>query len=220
MSGDGRQLVIRDLGVCEYPRALELQEEAVSQRRAGEIEDTLFLVEHPATYTLGRNADRANITATPAELDRMGIVVHPTGRGGQVTYHGPGQLVGYPILDLRARKQGPVWYVSQLEEVLIRVLARLGITGVRDDINRGVWVNREKVAAIGVRITRHVTMHGFSLNVCVTLDDYRGIIPCGIQDRGVTSLDRLADSVTMPQVKEWLQEEFCSVFDYGSWTHI
>jgi lipoyl(octanoyl) transferase len=205
---------IRDIGRQPYGPVFKLQERLVADRLAGHIPDTLILVEHDPVYTLGRNADAHNVVAPPAALREAGIEVVRTTRGGDVTYHGPGQIVGYPILDLRARGEGVVWYVGRLEEVLIRLLAEYGIEGQRDRANRGVWVRQEKVAALGVRVTRGITMHGFALNVTTDLRQYGGIIPCGIRDRGVTSLDRLVPGVTVESVKPRLVEQFKIVFGY------
>jgi lipoyl(octanoyl) transferase len=203
---------ILDLGRRAYRPVLELQERLVEDRRAGRIPDTLILVEHEPVYTLGRNADERHIVAPAEELQRLGIDVVKTGRGGDVTYHGPGQLVGYPILDLGARGEGAVWYVGALEELLICVLADFGVRAGRDPINRGVWVGAQKIAAIGVRISRRITMHGFALNVCTDLTHYRGIIPCGLADRGVTSLNLFVKGVSIPDVKRSVVEHFRKMF--------
>jgi len=211
-----RVLEIRDLGLIGYGAALEIQEELVEARKRGEGADTLLLLEHTPVYTLGRNADEANVTATGAELEARGIEVVQTGRGGDVTYHGPGQLVGYPILDLGARGEGAVWYVGRLEQVMLKVLSEFGVEGRTDRKNRGVWVWDDKVGAIGVRITRHITMHGFSLNVCPDLSHYSGIVPCGIRDKGVTSLERLVEGVTMEMVKPVVVKKFVEILDYSN----
>ncbi|MBM4144116.1 MAG: lipoyl(octanoyl) transferase LipB [Lentisphaerae bacterium] len=198
-----------DLGRRAYGPALKLQEEYVACRRAGTIPDTLLLVEHDPVFTLGRSAREANLLWTAEELARRGIEVFRTGRGGDVTYHGPGQLVGYPIVDLAARRRGVLWYVQTLERVLVRVLGDFGIEGATDRRNRGVWVGRDKVAAIGVRVTHHITMHGFALNVRMDMANYAGIIPCGIRDKGVTSLHLLAPDVTMEEAKASVVKRFC-----------
>jgi lipoyl(octanoyl) transferase len=209
-----RKLDIRDLGRRDFESVFRLQEELVEARRVGEIPDTLLLVEHDPVYSLGRNADEVNITATPEQLAERGIAVVRTTRGGQVTYHGPGQLVGYPVLDLGDRKKGPSWYVTQLEEVLIRSLAEFNLEGQRDPINRGVWIGSDKIAALGVRISRHITMHGFALNVSVNLSDYEGIIACGIRERGVTSLDKFVPDASMARVKDVVGCQFREVLGY------
>jgi lipoyl(octanoyl) transferase len=192
-----RTLDVRWLGLVDYATALDLQQQLVEERRSGTIGDTLVLLEHPRVLTLGvrHRGGRANIVASQEELDRRGILVFDTGRGGDVTYHGPGQLVGYPIVDLRPDRCDVHRYVRDLETVLIRALAELGVTGIRVSGLSGVWVGprsrEEKIAAIGVRISRWITSHGFALNVSTDLDDFSTIVPCGIADRGVTSLDRL-----------------------------
>jgi lipoyl(octanoyl) transferase len=211
---DSQSLNVIDLGRMAYDRALKRQEELVAKRKNGEAPDTLLLVEHEPVYTLGRSAKETNVLLSGDELKRKGIEVVKTGRGGDVTFHGPGQLVGYPILDLSRWGKGAVWYVGSLEEVIIRTLADYGIKGGRDEKHRGVWIGDKKIAAIGVRITRHVTMHGFSLNVCVNLDYYKGIVPCGIADKGVTSLDRLVPGIRMEDVKKKIVERFKEVFGY------
>ena len=207
-------LHVQDLGVRAYEPVLELQETIVERIRERQTTDTLLLVEHEPVYTLGRNATEANVLISEEELATRGIHLIRTSRGGEVTYHGPGQLVGYPILDLTGRAEGPAGYVSLLEQVLIEVLAHYGIQACTDRRNRGVWVGREKIAAIGVRITRRITMHGFALNVTTDLHPYEGIVPCGIQDRGVTSMDRLVPEISMADVKQQVIKTFCRVFDY------
>jgi lipoyl(octanoyl) transferase len=192
-----RTLDVRRLGRVEYAEGLELQQRLVEDRRAGRIGDTLLLLEHPAVITLGvrTRGKPPNIVATDAVLEREGVAVFETGRGGDVTYHGPGQLVGYPILDLRPDRCDVHRYVRDLEEALIRAARTFGIEGVRVPGLTGVWVGppgrEEKLAAIGVRISRWITSHGFALNVTTDLRHFDLIVPCGIADRGVTSLERL-----------------------------
>ncbi len=170
-----------------------MQRELVEDRKAGRIGDLLLLVEHPHVLTLGVRGDggRSHILADAGILSARGIEVFETGRGGDVTYHGPGQVVGYPIVDLKPDRCDVHRYVRDLEEVLIRVAADYGVTATRVDGLTGVWVGREKLAAIGVRISRWVTSHGFALNVTTDLECFNLIVPCGIADRGVTSLERL-----------------------------
>ena len=195
-------LQIQDLGRCPYAEALRLQEELLEKRAEGAAPDTLLLVEHDPVYTLGRSGNEAHIVLPESELSSQGIEVFRVGRGGDVTYHGPGQLVGYPILHLRERGKGVLWHVETLEEILIAVLAEFGIEGQTDPRNRGVWIRNEKIAAIGVRIRKQVTMHGFSLNVKVDLSHYEGIVPCGLSDAGVTSMHRLVPEINMDDVKK------------------
>ena len=194
-------LNVVDWGRCPYRDALARQEEWVAQRQRGEIGDQLVLVEHDPVYTLGRNARDEHVLASSETLAAQGVDLVRVGRGGDVTYHGPGQLVVYPIIDLGAREKRGVWYVGQLENLVMAVLADFGVEGATDRKNRGVWVGDKKIAALGVRVTRGVTMHGFAINVRVDLAAYDAIVPCGIRGKGVTSLDRLVSEVTMAQVK-------------------
>ena len=200
------------LGRVPYEEGLRLQEERVARVKEGG-EERLFLLEHDPVLTLGRNADRKHITASPETLARMGISVHECGRGGDVTYHGPGQLVGYPILNL-APDRKDVWrYVRNLEEAVLCTLAGYGITAGRIPGLTGVWVGGEKVAAIGVRVSRWVTSHGFALNVDPDLGHFGTIVPCGIRDRGVTSMARLMTTAPdLPEVAHRFAERFAEVF--------
>jgi non-canonical purine NTP pyrophosphatase (RdgB/HAM1 family)/lipoate-protein ligase B len=207
----GPRLDVIDLGRMAYGPALRLQASMAAARRAGTAEDTLLLVEHEPVYTLGRQADEAHLLWSEAQRARRGIEVHHAGRGGDVTYHGPGQVVGYPILALGPRSRHAAWYVGVLEQVLVRTLARFGVAARGDARNRGVWIGAEKIGAIGVRIARGVTMHGFALNVAVDLSFFEGIVPCGIRGKGVTSLDRLVPGITPGQVKPVLVEAFRQV---------
>lgn len=194
-------LHVRDLGRYPYADALNLQQELVEERAAGKTPDVLLLVEHDPVYTLGRSAKEENVVMSPADLAARGIELFHVGRGGDVTYHGPGQIVGYPILHLRERGKGVLWHVATLEKILIATLCDFGIEGTTDPRNRGVWIGNEKIAAIGVRVRKQVTMHGFSLNVKVDLSHYGGIVPCGLSDAGVTSMDRLVPDVELDDVK-------------------
>jgi lipoyl(octanoyl) transferase len=188
-----RELHIRRLGLVPYEEALQLQKSLVEERKAGRIPDQLLLLQHPPVITLGVKArsDRSHILATDSELESQGVEFFETGRGGDVTYHGPGQLVGYPILDLKPDRCDVHQYVRDLEEVLIKVAADFGVSAGRVAGLTGVWVGQEKLAAIGVRISRWITSHGFAFNVTPNLDHFQLIVPCGIADRGVTSLERL-----------------------------
>lgn len=204
-------LRVVDLGRMGYGAALERQEACVADRLAERVPDTLFLVEHDPVYTLGRNANPAHVLPGAGPIERVA-----TSRGGDVTYHGPGQLVGYPILRLAGREQGVVWYVGLLEQVLIRLLAGYGLAATTDACNRGVWLGRDKVAALGVRVTRGITMHGFALNVTTDLAPYRGIIPCGLPDRGVTTLAAHCPGVTIEAVKAPLVRCFAEAFGHAA----
>jgi lipoyl(octanoyl) transferase len=210
---------IRRLGRIEYADALEMQKALVEDRRAGRIGDTLLLLEHPPVITLGvkTRGKPTNILASPDVLAAAGVGVFDTGRGGDVTYHGPGQLVGYPILDLQPDRCDVHRYVRDLEQVLIQAVAAFGVAGVRVPGLTGVWVGapgrEEKLAAIGVRISRWITSHGFALNVAPDLDHFRLIVPCGIADRGTTSLEQLlGHAVPMDTVEDAVAKAFAEVF--------
>lgn len=202
------------LGRVEYETALAMQNSAVACVTAGESSEKLLLLEHPHVFTLGRGADAANILASNRELLEHSIGVHETGRGGDVTYHGPGQLVGYPILNLKPDRCDVHRYVRDIEEVLIRTLSDFGIRASRLEGLTGVWIGDEKVAAIGVRIARWVTSHGFALNVTTDLGYFGMIVPCGISNKGVTSLSRLlGQDVEMRDVALIVAGHFADVFD-------
>ena len=188
------------LGRIGYDEALALQREMVELRHQGRVENVLLLLEHPPVLTLGRNSDRSNILATDEMLARKGVSIHEINRGGDVTYHGPGQLVGYPIFDLRSMtnasggRLGPVDYVRWMEEALIRLCAGYGVLTERIKGRTGVWTTgavgqEKKVGAIGVHVSRGITSHGFALNVTTDLRDFQWIVPCGLADAGVTSLE-------------------------------
>jgi len=203
----------------EYGAGLELQATLVEERRSGALGDTLLLLEHPPVITLGvkTRGKQVNIVASPEKLAAEGVSVFETGRGGDITYHGPGQLVGYPIFDLRPDRCDVHRYVRDIEEVLIIALRELGIESGRLDGRTGVWVGpagrEEKIAAIGVRISRWITSHGFALNVGTNLEHFQLIVPCGIADRGVTSIDRvLGRAVPMNGVEDAVVRAFGRVF--------
>lgn len=204
----------RWLGVLPYADALGLQEQLVSRRRAGEIPDQLLMLEHPHVITMGSSSTPEHILADANERARLGIELHETRRGGDVTYHGPGQLVGYPILDLKPDRKDLHRYLRDLEDVIIRVLARWDIEGWRSDGFTGVWTEAGKVAAIGVRVSSGwITSHGFALNVATDLDYFSTIVPCGLQDRNVASMKGiLGEAVSMVEVREAMVEELGVVF--------
>jgi lipoyl(octanoyl) transferase len=210
-----RTFEVRRLGLVPYREALELQKTLVEERRANRVPDLLLLLQHPAVITLGvRRDSRSHVKATDRQLTTHGIEVHEAGRGGDVTYHGPGQIVGYPILDLRPDRCDVHRYVRDLEEVMIRVCADYGIVAHRIAGLSGAWVGDEKIGAIGVRISRWITSHGFAFNVNTRLDDFRLIVPCGIADRGVTSLQNLVGSqLSIQEVEERVIRRFAEVFD-------
>jgi lipoyl(octanoyl) transferase len=184
-----------DLGLIGYAEAYALQKRVVAARKAGAIEDVLLLCEHPHVITLGRSGKRENLLASEHVLRQKGVAFHATDRGGDITYHGPGQIVGYPILNLGAIRRDVVWYVRTLEEAMIRATAELGITAEQLAGKTGIWVRmgttEEKLAAIGVHISRWVTSHGFAYNVSTDLRNFDLIVPCGIADRKATSLEKL-----------------------------
>lgn len=211
-----RTLTVRDLGAAAaYAEVLALQERLHAQRAAGEIPDTLLLLEHRPVYTLGRSADRGHVLFSEEALREAGIERVETSRGGDVTYHGPGQLVGYPILHLGEDGLRVLEFVERLEEALIRAVAAFGVPAGRDPRNRGVWVGNDKLAALGIRVSHQVTMHGFALNVNTRIEDYRGIVACGLRDAGVTSLARLLGrEVPMAEAKAAVERAFREVFGY------
>lgn len=216
MKDGSRELEVRRLGVVPYAEGLALQQALVEARKAGRIPDQLLLLEHPPVITLGvktRN-DRSHIVAPPALLREEGVEVFETGRGGDVTYHGPGQLVGYPIIDLKPDRCDVHQYVRDIEEVMIRAAARFGVTAGRVPGLTGAWVGNEKLAAIGVRIARWITSHGFAFNVNTALNHFDFIVPCGITDKGVTSLEKLLSRpVPMAEVEDAIVAAFTEVFD-------
>ena len=208
-----RTCEVRDLGAMRWGAAYALQEQLVGQRQRGEIGDQLLLVEHPHVVTMGRNGHLTNVLASPEVLAATGIDYHETNRGGDVTYHGPGQLVGYPIVYLNEWKRDVHAYVRALEEVVIRTLADLRLVGERVTGATGVWVGEAKVCAIGVHLSRWVTSHGFALNVTTDLQYFQYIVPCGLS-KPVTSLRQLGVSVTLDEVKPVLRRRFFEVYDY------
>ncbi len=211
-----RTLEIRRLGVVRYQDALALQRALVEERRAGHVPDLLLLLQHPAVITLGVKGDggRSNVVAAASRLAELGIDISETGRGGDVTYHGPGQIVGYPILDLRPDRCDVHRYVRDLEDVMARVCADYGLPATRHEGLTGTWIDEDKIGAIGVRISRWITSHGFAFNVNTNLDHFNLIVPCGIANRGVTSLQRATGrEVSIGEVENALIRHFCDVFE-------
>lgn len=211
------KLELLSLGSMDYASAYQLQVALLEQRIAEPDlhPDRLLLVEHDPVYTLGKYATDRDIVFADAQRKALGIDLVQTDRGGQVTYHGPGQITGYPIIRLsRKRGSGVAWYVNRLEEMLILTLRHFGLEGARDSINPGVWLGSDKVAAIGVRIRRQITMHGFALNVRAELSHYAGIVPCGIKERGVTSMHEHVPDIRVEDVKPILMDAFCEAFGY------
>jgi len=199
-------------GLTPYQHAWQLQQRISSGVRDGDP-PALILLEHPPVYTLGVRGRTEHVLLSQEALLSRGAEVHRTDRGGDVTFHGPGQLVGYPIIDLRAYGQGPVWYVRTLEALLIEVLSRFGIVALPSSGRPGVWVGNEKIAAIGVRVSRGVTTHGFALNVSTDLAYFQHIIPCGLADAGVTSMQRLTgEQFAMGEVETEVADAFARLF--------
>jgi lipoyl(octanoyl) transferase len=206
-----------DRGRIAYGPACELQRQLVEARKAGAIPDVLLLCEHPHVITLGRNGNREHLRAGERVLVQMNVELHSTDRGGDITYHGPGQIVGYPILDLAEHRRDVRWYVEQLEELMIRATADFGRAARRADGRRGVWIDtpsgEEKLAALGVHLSRWVTSHGFAYNVSTDLRYFDLIVPCGIAGKRATSLERaLGHTVPVEEVRERLVAHFAEVF--------
>jgi len=207
-----RSCTWRDLGRIDYAEAFELQRALVDQRKRGEIPDQFLIVEHPHTITLGRNGHMENLLARGEILDRAGVAFHPTDRGGDITYHGPGQIVGYPILDLREWKRDVVAYVRAIEQVIIDALADFGLKAGRVPGMTGVWVDGAKIAAIGVHISRWVTSHGFALNAATDLSYFQYIVPCGLV-KPVTSMAVLGAGAARENVIDRLVFHLGRVFE-------
>jgi lipoyl(octanoyl) transferase len=204
---------VEQLGLIDYAVALDLQRERVAQRKTGAIPDTLILLEHPHVYTFGRTAKQENMLVSPEFLASRGAQIFRTDRGGDITYHGPGQLVGYPILDLTQHRRDLGWYMRSLEEVFIRTARDYGIEAGRSQGVTGVWVGNDKLTAMGVHVSRWVTSHGFALNVNTDLRYFEWIVPCGLRGKGVTSLAKLLGrSIEMEEVTERVAERFGAVF--------
>ena len=200
---------ILDLGLSDYNETWKLQKQLQSKRIRGEIKDHFLLVEHPPVFTLGKNASKEHIISN---LDDVSII--QTDRGGNITFHGPGQLVGYPILDLNHYKRSITWYMRELEQLIIDVLCEYDIDANRKKGLTGIWVKNKKIAALGVRISKWVTMHGFSLNINPDLNYYEYIIPCGIKEYGVTSMAKIMDSEapSMDEIKIKMKKRFTKNF--------
>lgn len=214
MNSAPRSIAVRELGVMEYSEALELQACLVQERREATIPDTILLLEHPHVITLGSSSDLTHVLIDKKELEKRGIELFKVGRGGDVTYHGPGQLVVYPIIDLKPDRKDLHRYLRDLESVLIQVACSFGVQANRDPSGTGVFTELGKLGAIGVRISSGwITSHGVALNVSTQLDFFETIVPCGIRDRGVSSLEReLQCAVPMTQVKKCIVESFEQVF--------
>lgn len=206
-----------DLGFIDYKEAWDLQYKIHTSRVRGNVKDHFLLLEHPNTYTLGKTADKSNLIGNEEYLKEKNISVYDIDRGGDITYHGPGQIVGYPIINLNDWKQDTHKYLRALEEIIIRVCLEFGLIGRRDPEYTGVWIEDRKIAAIGIKVSRWVTMHGFAFNINTDLSLFNGIIPCGISDKAVTSLSKETNkTVEIDFVKSLILKHFTEVFEYNS----
>lgn len=206
-------MIVHDLGRIRYGAALAMQRDAVKRLQDGAGDEMLYLLEHEHVLTLGRNATLASLVASRELLATKGVELVETDRGGDITYHGPGQLVGYPIIALEDGRRDIRRYVNDVEEVLIRTLDHFGVEGRRDPKNRGVWVGDRKIASVGIRISRWVTMHGFALNVNTDLSYFSLIVPCGIAGCRMTTISQEAGrTVDMQSVKDAFTDAFCGIF--------
>jgi lipoyl(octanoyl) transferase len=212
-----KELLYSDLDNIDYKEAWDLQKEIFELRYKKEISDVFLLLEHPHTYTLGRVADKAHLIGSQDYLDKNKISVYDIDRGGDITYHGPGQIVGYPIIDLNQWQNDTHKYLRGLEEVIIRTCSYYGINASRDPKYTGVWVENRKIAAIGIKVSRWITMHGFAFNINSDLSFFNGIVPCGIFNKEVTSLMKeLNTKIDLHEVKRILVDNFIPYFGYDS----
>jgi lipoyl(octanoyl) transferase len=210
-----KTLTYCDLGFIDYKEAWDLQQEIHSKRVSGEVEDRLLLLEHPNTYTLGKTAHKENLIGSAQYLKNNQISVYDIDRGGDITFHGPGQIVGYPIIDLNNWYQDTHKYLRALEEVIIKTCSEYGLNCERNPKHTGVWIGDRKIAAIGIKVSRWITMHGFAFNVNTDLKLFNGIIPCGIQNKAVTSLKQeLNKELSIQEVKAKLLKNFSELFEY------
>ncbi len=201
------------LGNKSYGDSYRLQKEAVARRIHGEINDTLYLLEHHHCITIGKMGSRKNLLISDEEAVRRGIEVYETDRGGDITYHGPGQLVGYPIIQLQTRRKDVKWYLEMLEQTIIMTLSEFGIQGKRIDGLTGVWVEDRKIASIGVRVEKWITSHGFALNVNTDLSYFKLIVPCGIKDKDVTSMEKeLSLQIDLQEIVKVYIQSFSRIF--------
>lgn len=201
----------------DYKQAWDLQHEVFSKRVKNETDDTFFMLEHPHTYTLGKVAEKENLISSEVQLKELGVSVYEIDRGGDITYHGPGQIVGYPIIKLSEWKEDTHEYLRGLEEVIMNVCSDYGLTTHRNSKYTGVWIEERKIAAIGIKVSRWTTMHGFAFNINTDLNYFGGIIPCGIRDKEVTSFKKeLGKEIEIDEVKENLAKKFKDFFGYDS----
>lgn len=205
-----------DLGLVDYKEAWDMQKSLYEKRLNGEIPDTLLLLEHPHTYTLGKTANKNNLVGSDKYLNAKGIKVYDIDRGGDITYHGPGQIVGYAIFDLKKWKQDTHLYLRALEKVIIRTCSDCGLSTSMDEQHTGVWVDDRKICAIGIKVSRWITMHGFAFNVNTDLELFGGIIPCGINDKEVTSLKYELNKIfDIQSIKELVVKNVKDIFEYS-----
>ena len=210
-----RELFYCDLGFIDYKEAWDLQKSTFELRHNKKLPDIIFLLEHPHTYTLGKTADKKNLIGSDDYLSKNNISVYDIDRGGDITYHGPGQIVGYPIIDLNEWQNDTHKYLRGLEEVIIKTCAGYNVIGTRVSKYTGVWIENRKIAAIGIKVSRWITMHGFAFNVNTDLSLFSGIIPCGISDKEVTSLQKeTGKKIDIQEVKSLLVKNFKEVFNY------
>ncbi len=215
MNKEPRKLVYCDLGLIDYKEAWDLQKSVHQLKTENKIDDVLFLLEHPHTYTLGKTADKENLVGGDEYLTENNISVYDIDRGGDITYHGPGQIVGYPIISLTNWNQDTHKYLRAIEEVIIKVCDEYGLDASRVEKYTGVWIDDRKICAIGIKVSRWITMHGFAFNVNTDLKLFKGIIPCGISNKDVTSLNReLKKEINLGEVKEQILHQFSVIFNY------
>ncbi len=218
---ENRKLYYCDLGFIDYKEAWDLQRETFELRVRNKIPDVIYLLEHPNTYTFGKTADHNNLVGSEEYLSSNKISVYDIDRGGDITYHGPGQIVGYPIINLSDWKQDTHKYLRALEETIIQTCSSYRITGERVPDYTGVWVEDRKIAAIGIKVSRWITMHGFAFNVKTDLSFFSGIIPCGISDKDVTSIKReIKSDVPIDEVKSKIVKSFAGIFGYNDFTQV
>ncbi|PID59349.1 MAG: lipoyl(octanoyl) transferase [Ignavibacteriae bacterium] len=216
-----KELFYLDLGSIDYQKAWDLQHSLFKMRIEDKIKDLLILCEHPHTYTLGRLAKKENLLFSKNELDKKNINVFDIDRGGDITYHGPGQIVGYPIINLVDWKKDTHLYLRTLEEVIIKTCNKFGLNAGRNSKHTGVWINDKKICAIGIKISKWVTMHGFAFNVNTDMEFFNGIIPCGIQDKSVTNFEaELNSKVELTEIKTYILNIFLNEFSYSEFTKI
>lgn len=218
---DMRKINYCNFDLIDYREAWEIQQTLLDLRYQNKIPDTFLMLEHPNTYTLGKTADMKNLTGSESYLASNKIKVYNIDRGGDITYHGPGQIVGYPIINLQEWKPDTHKYLRSLEEVIIKTCAVFGIKAGREEKYTGVWIGSRKIAAIGVKVSRWITMHGFAFNVNTDLKLFEGIIPCGIENKDVTSMEReLGRQLVLDTVKNILLEQFIAEFGYSDFREV